>query len=113
MNSRSSSLNTSNNLSNSITNQQESQLPSSNGEAFKHANEFEDTISKLNTVREDSGEVFVEGDTVDRARPRRSVVEVHQERDIPAKAPVTSRFKEDQLSVNNEKEILSKNKKMD
>jgi len=101
MNSRSSSLNTSNNLSNSITNQQESQLTSSNGEAFKHANEFEDTISKLNTVREDSGEVFVEGDTVDRARPRRSVVEVHQERDIPAKAPVTSRFKEDQLSVNN------------
>eukprot|EP00090_Calanus_glacialis_P005890 TRINITY_DN14591_c0_g1_i1.p1 TRINITY_DN14591_c0_g1~~TRINITY_DN14591_c0_g1_i1.p1 ORF type:complete len:785 (+),score=316.62 TRINITY_DN14591_c0_g1_i1:56-2410(+) len=93
----SKSYNSSKNLSNS----QESLSSSSNGEAFKHANEFEDTISKLNTVREDSGDVFVEGDTVDRARPRRSVIEVHQERDIPEKAPVASSFREEQLSVNN------------
>jgi len=98
----SESMNTpSRNLSNSQINNPESQVQASHSGAFKQANEFQDSISKLKTVKEDFGDVFVKGDTVDRAKPRRSIIEVHQEHAIPEKAPASSNFKDEQHFANN------------
>ena len=91
---KSSSSLLSRNLSNPQLNNLESQR-SSNGN-FKQS-DFQDTITKLDTVKEASSDVF---DTVDRAKPRKSSIDVHQERSIPEKAP--NSFKDDQdISVNN------------
>jgi len=62
-------------------------------------NDYQDSLSKLKPVKEDAGEVFLKGDTVDRARPRRSIMEICQESPIPEK--LSSNFKEEDLSVNN------------
>jgi hypothetical protein len=66
------------------------------------SNQYPNSYSKLKTVKEDAGDVFVKGDTVDRAKPRRSVIEVCQESPIP----VPSDIRDDVVLVNNNKSTL-------
>jgi len=62
-------------------------------------NDSKDSFSKLRSVKEDAGEVFAKGDTVDRANPRRSIIEIRQESPIPQK--FSNNLKEEEVSVNN------------
>jgi len=77
--------------SRSISKSQESQILT--------RNDSKDSFSKLRSVKEDAGEVFAKGDTVDRANPRRSIIEICQESPIPQK--FSNNLKEEEVSVNN------------
>jgi len=70
-------------------------------------NDSNDSFSKLRSVKEDAGEVFVKGDTVDRAKPRRSIIEICQESPIPQK--FSNNLKEEEVSVNNNNKATIRN----
>ena len=51
--------------------------------------------------------MFVKGDTVDRAKPRRSIIEICQESPIPQK--FSNNLKEEEVSVNNNNKATIRN----
>jgi len=97
---KSSSSQLARNLSNTQLNNLESQQNKNGG--FKSTNEFQDSITKLNKVKETSNEVFAGKDTVDRAKVRKSsVIEVHQEQSIPEISTPVSQNEGQDLKGNN------------